>query len=219
MAADRPRRRNAGGPATRAALIASARRLFARRGYDGTSVRSITHEARANLGAVTYHFGSKQGLYEAVLEHVLSPLAARVGTAVASPGASLDRIERIVRAFFEHLEENQDMPHLMLQEIAAGKTPPPPVARVLGTVAGHLTALIREGQAAGEIRAGDPILLALSVISQPVHLTVTRRLAKTIGGIDQADPATHDRVVEHAARFARAGLAVSGGSAGGGARR
>src|SRR5436309_3022814 len=34
-----------GRPATRTALLTAARRLFARRGYDGTSVRAITHEA------------------------------------------------------------------------------------------------------------------------------------------------------------------------------
>ena len=67
---------------------------------------------------------------------------------------------------------------------------------------------MREGQTAGDIRLGDPILLALSLIYQPVHLTLVQRIGRDIMGLAQSDPATRDRVVEHAAAFARAGLAA-----------
>ena len=194
--------------ATRLALLAAARRQFARRGYDGASIRAITREARANLGSVTYHFGSKHALYHAVLDQVLSPLADRILTAVAVDGTALDRSERALRALFQHLAENPDMPQLMLQEIASGKTPPEPVARVLGAISGRLAHLMREGQADGDVRAGEPILLALSLIYQPVHLTLVQRMGKQVLGLDQSDPATRARVVEHAAAFARAGLAA-----------
>ncbi|HSG82026.1 MAG TPA: helix-turn-helix domain-containing protein, partial [Gemmatimonadota bacterium] len=52
---------------TAEALLRAAHHLFARFGYDGTSVRAITREAGSNLGAVTYHFGSKEALYDSVL--------------------------------------------------------------------------------------------------------------------------------------------------------
>ena len=193
---------------TRAALLGAARRLFARQGYDGASVRAITKDARVNLGAVTYYFGSKHALYDAVLDQVLSPLAARIDRAVDEEGSALDRAEGTVRALFEHLGENPDLPQLMLQEIAAGRPPPAPVARTLGAVSGRLAGLVREGQTAGDIRLGDPILLALSLIYQPVHLTLVQRIGRDIMGLAQSDPATRDRVVEHAAAFARAGLAA-----------
>ncbi len=51
-------------------LVEAARQLFASAGYDATSVRDITARAHANLGAITYHFGSKQALYHAVIERV-----------------------------------------------------------------------------------------------------------------------------------------------------
>jgi AcrR family transcriptional regulator len=192
--------------ATAEAVLASARRLFARLGFDGASIRAITSDASANLGAVTYHFGSKQALYEAVLERVLSPLAARVARAASIDGPALDRIERVVRGFFEHLDENPDMPQLMLQEIAAGKDPPPVVRRVLAQVSGVLIELIRDGQSSGEIRAGDPFLLALSCLYQPVHLTLVRRIARSVVGIDMTEPETRVRVVNHAVAFTRAAL-------------
>lgn len=85
------------GASTRADLIAAARALFSQRGFDGTSIRAITREAGTNLGAVTYHFGSKRELYGAVLEAGLRPLAMRVRDAAHSGGSALDRILSTLR--------------------------------------------------------------------------------------------------------------------------
>ncbi len=194
---------------TSAALRAAGRRLFARRGYDGASVRAITSEAGTNLGAVTYHYGSKKALYEAVLEDVLGPLPEGVGAAAAGGGTALERMEAVVRFVFDHLDRNPDMPQLMLQEIAAGKAPPPPVQRILGSVIGTLVGIVEAGQAEGSIRAGVPVLLALSVVAQPVHLTLLRRWARELARVDQDDPAVLRRVVDHAVAFVHAGLTTA----------
>jgi AcrR family transcriptional regulator len=44
-------------------LLDAAERLFGERGYDGVGLRELTEAARVNLGAATYHFGSKEALY------------------------------------------------------------------------------------------------------------------------------------------------------------
>lgn len=194
-------------PSTPKALLAAARELFARKGYDGTSIRSITDHAGANLGAVTYHFGSKRALYESVLQSVLSPLHDRVRRAAEAEGAPLDQLETVIRAFFRHLQENPDMPQLMLQELAAGKTPPPAVVGTLQSVVGTLTMIVGEGQSDLTIRSGNPLLLAMSVIYQPIHFTLIRRLARDVMGLDQSDPEVFGAVVDHAVEFARSGLA------------
>jgi AcrR family transcriptional regulator len=48
-------------------LLKAAEQLFADRGYHGATIRDITAAAKVPLGLATYHFGSKEGLYEAVL--------------------------------------------------------------------------------------------------------------------------------------------------------
>lgn len=53
--------------ATRASLIEAAAPLFAKEGYEGTKTRDIADKAKANVSAINYHFGSKMGLYQAVL--------------------------------------------------------------------------------------------------------------------------------------------------------
>jgi len=75
--------------ATAEALLASARRLFTEHGYRGASVRAITSEAGTNLGAITYHFGSKLALYEKVMALCMRPLAERVEEVVRGVGTPL----------------------------------------------------------------------------------------------------------------------------------
>ena len=56
---------------TRQRLIDESLRLFAEHGFKGVSVRDIAAAAQANVAAVSYHFGSKQGLYRTIFETVL----------------------------------------------------------------------------------------------------------------------------------------------------
>lgn len=55
-------------------ILDAAERLFMENGYDGTSTRSVVSEAKVNLAAVNYHFGSKEALMEAVLRRRLAIL-------------------------------------------------------------------------------------------------------------------------------------------------
>ncbi|SRR5579883_1992454 len=52
---------------TRDRIMKAAERLFAERGYDGTSIRAIVAKARVNQAAINYHFDGKDGLYREVL--------------------------------------------------------------------------------------------------------------------------------------------------------
>ncbi|MCK4378539.1 MAG: TetR family transcriptional regulator [Deltaproteobacteria bacterium] len=59
---------------TKQCILEAAERLFALHGYHHTSLRKITSEARVNLAAVNYHFGSKKALLKAIFECHLIPL-------------------------------------------------------------------------------------------------------------------------------------------------
>jgi AcrR family transcriptional regulator len=193
-------------------VLEVAIRLFARHGYNGTSIREITREAGANLGAVTYHFGGKRELYGRALERCIGPIAERVRTvATSEEGDAMSRLERVVALFFDYLRERPELPQLMLQETVAGRTPPLGALKQLRQVLGALAGLIAEGQAAGQVRAGDPRLLAVSVISQPLHLTLVSRLAMEM---DPDEPESRAALLEHARGFIQHGLsrpAMSGG--------
>ncbi|HKT72138.1 MAG TPA: CerR family C-terminal domain-containing protein [Steroidobacteraceae bacterium] len=57
---------------TRARILTGAMRLFAERGFDGASTRDIAAEAGVNAPALQYHFGNKQGVYDACVEHIVT---------------------------------------------------------------------------------------------------------------------------------------------------
>jgi AcrR family transcriptional regulator len=63
------------GQATRAHLVDVATRLFATRGYDGTSIEAVLAESGVSRGSLYHHFPGKDALFWAVLEGI----AARVG--------------------------------------------------------------------------------------------------------------------------------------------
>jgi AcrR family transcriptional regulator len=62
---------------TRERIMKAAERLFAERGYEGTSVRAIVAKARVNQAAINYHFAGKEGLYREVLRAAFRALTAR----------------------------------------------------------------------------------------------------------------------------------------------
>jgi AcrR family transcriptional regulator len=58
-------------PETRQKLLDAGTRLFAEYGYRGVSVRDLCTLAEVNVAAINYHFGGKQGLYQAVFTDTL----------------------------------------------------------------------------------------------------------------------------------------------------
>jgi AcrR family transcriptional regulator len=59
---------------TKEQIISVAKRLFAERGFAGTTLRNVIGEADVNLAAVHYHFGSKEELFRAVVERFARPI-------------------------------------------------------------------------------------------------------------------------------------------------
>lgn len=69
---------------SRAALVAAGIRLFATRGFDGTTTRDIARESGLNLSLIKYYFGDKEGLLDACLE---AASRGGIGAAVEALGA------------------------------------------------------------------------------------------------------------------------------------
>ncbi|MEM8721051.1 MAG: TetR/AcrR family transcriptional regulator [Cyanobacteria bacterium P01_G01_bin.39] len=59
---------------TKEQILDVAERLFAENGFAGTSLRRVVREAEVNLSAVNYHFGSKEGLFHAVVKRTAQPI-------------------------------------------------------------------------------------------------------------------------------------------------
>lgn len=65
-------RPNKGKVSTQTKILNAAEALFAREGFEQTSLRQITQEANVNLASVNYHFGSKKALIQAVVARYMN---------------------------------------------------------------------------------------------------------------------------------------------------
>ncbi len=94
---------------TRERILHTAERLFAEKGFDGTSIRDITTEAECNVAAVNYHFGGKDKLYIETFRRLLVDLRDRRILSMrrdmsAVPDPSLEYfLESFANAFLEPL--------------------------------------------------------------------------------------------------------------------
>lgn len=188
------------GP-TRDRIVAAARKLFADHGFHRASVRAITTRAKANLGAITYHFGSKDKLRDAVVDQLFGRMADRVSAAAASPGPAAERIAGIVRGIFAFFTDNPDAPRLMIHLLASGlvtaAAPPAPVVTHQRRTLQAITSVVEAGIAAGEFRAVKPLMVAFTIISQSVWFAIVRRQVAAISGVPVDRPEMTAAVERH----------------------
>ena len=90
--------------ATRGRLIATARRLFAEKGFAGTSTEEILSEAAVSRGALYHHFSSKTDLFRATFEAVEEELTAKL-LEVATSGGETDPIKILELGFNAFLDQ------------------------------------------------------------------------------------------------------------------
>lgn len=88
-------------PDRRYAILLAAEKLFARRGYNGVSIRQIADEAGVPLALVGYYFGPKNELFRAIFEHWNSTIRERLAAlaTVRTRAAEPDYLEQVVAAF------------------------------------------------------------------------------------------------------------------------
>jgi AcrR family transcriptional regulator len=85
---------------TRESLLDAAETLFSAHGIEAASLRQITQHAGANLAAVNYHFGSKDGLVRAVFSRRLRPLTSeRIQLLEQVDLDAEDAVEQVLTAF------------------------------------------------------------------------------------------------------------------------
>ena len=87
------------GEETRGRILSAALELFAEHGFEGASTRAIAERAGINLPAIQYYFGSKEGLYGAIVEQftqhmrlAVTPVADRICAALADDQVSRDHL-------------------------------------------------------------------------------------------------------------------------------
>jgi len=107
------RRPSAPAPDSRERLLESALLRFAEHGFDGATTRDIAAHAGVNLGLVQYHFGGKEQLWRAAVDHEFAALWSALETAVPTDG---DRPADMIRAAVRFAARHPALVRLMNDE-------------------------------------------------------------------------------------------------------
>jgi len=93
--------------ARRAQLIEIAKEVFAKRGYEATSVEEIAARAKVSKPIVYEHFGGKEGLYAVLVDREMEHVVQLISQAIAS-GTPRQRVESAALAFLTYVRDQPD---------------------------------------------------------------------------------------------------------------
>jgi TetR/AcrR family transcriptional regulator, regulator of cefoperazone and chloramphenicol sensitivity len=190
---------------TRRRLIEAAGEVFAEEGFHGATVRAIAARAETNLAAINYHFGDKEGLYQAVLGHACCNAGSNRGGGELSRDVPAEgRLAMLIRGAVEEMLRTRNhpwIPKLMQREKAAPtaiylqymeREILPVCQNTLPGIVAELTGLSAEHPS---VR-----LLVFSMVGQVNFYRMEGRLIDRLHPDFFADPKLADRLAEHLTR-------------------
>jgi AcrR family transcriptional regulator len=149
-------------------IIISAEKLFSEGGFSGTSVRDIAQEAKVNVAMISYYFGSKEKLLEAVFEYRILGTAIQLENIVANDKITpIHKIYSLIDHYTDKLFNNQCFYKLMLREQLKQMENADLLEIIYKSKKKNLdliSNLISEGQAKGQFRKKIDVSLMMSTL-------------------------------------------------------
>ena len=156
-------------------IIETAEALFADRGYDGISVRDIADEAGVNVAMISYYFGSKEKLMEAIFELRLGNMQMRVETLIKDDSMTpLQKMNLLIDEHIDRVMHKQCFHKVMYTVQLTNKNPAIlKAANALKLRSAKLVAeLIKEGQKKGVFKKKVDVILMLNTMVGTVSSTM-----------------------------------------------
>ena len=199
-------RRSAGLPSGRDVLLRAALRHFGLHGYHGVSLRALARDADVDMALVSRLFGSKAGLWLAMLEELEANRIARYDArlhALNDRARPLEpRVGEMIDLFIEMAIDVPDLLRLLLQDVSdGGDRIANAVEKLILPVRDQIVRLLGEGMDAGYVRGRDPEVMFLvftSAVAVPfgarafVDAALPQARRRTAGAAARNDPRNPD---------------------------
>ena len=196
---------------TRERLIEAAGELFAKNGFDGTSIRQICERANTNVAAIKYHFTNKQGLYEEMVLyafHYMDRFKSLSLEGMTPP----EQLRCFIRTKLENfLDYTRSAWHLQLIHGELKNQSSPLMEKVGELLEERLERLKRIVSAIVEIPVEDKrvTLYAFSVIGQCLFFARHAFIGRTSPVLKFYHTIDLDTLTEHIYSFSLAGMGVT----------
>jgi TetR/AcrR family transcriptional regulator len=203
-ASRRRKRRGVGRPDSQTdakvsdALLAAARELFLKHGFEKTTARQIAQEAHTTPAMIHYYFGDKAGLFHAMLDQTIAPLRALLAEGISNDAAQIDS-STLMSLQMRLVAANPWIPTVIVNEVLAqpGRLRPTFIRDVAGRHLPLLMKLFEQGQRSGKLRRElDPKLAALSFISLCMFPFIARAVVEPVFGV-RLDPLGVEQLIQH----------------------
>ena len=169
---------------TRVAILAAARRIFAQRGIDGTSVRAVAEAAQVNNAMIYYHFKDKDDLYRSMLADSFTAVADIWNDPLFKSHSPVKtKIQQFIAGYIRFHQGNEDLRRIMAMEFAgSGGNITWVCENFFADNFLQLTKLFRQGMRTGELRKIDPSTAAASLIVVIIHNFIMQPIAEHFHG-------------------------------------
>lgn len=146
---------------TRCAALDAAQRLFAEKGFAGTSMREIASASGISQPLIHYHFGSKEGLYRAVKERLIREGLRSIPPVPADQPDNPTDPSVLIRLMHTLFSGNEDLMRLIAwSHLEREKTPWPGEEEVHRTLAGHMRRHLHDIPSGRDV---DPLIATVMI--------------------------------------------------------
>src|SRR5262245_11888679 len=137
-------------------ILNKALELFSTKGYDATSVREICEAAEITKPTLYHFYGSKEGVYRALVEGALQQYKERLVRQVEAPGSPRERLKAIARDYFAFARERQDLVRFIFALVhnPSSSAPATDFSNFYATVVGLISSVVERGVEEGSLRPG-----------------------------------------------------------------
>ena len=158
-------------------ILEVAEKLFAEKGFDGTSIRDISKEANINVAMVSYYFGSKEKLLETLILHKTSGLKEQLENLIEENLEPVEKINKLVDLYINRLICNKGIYRVLHFELASKKVAIdlPSFTEIKKSNFKSLELIIQEGQEKGVFRKDVNIpLLTPTILGTFFHFQMNK---------------------------------------------
>jgi TetR/AcrR family transcriptional regulator len=195
---------------SKALILKTATRLFAQRGYKGTSLQAIADEVGMRKPSLLYHYPSKDAIRAAVLGELLERWKIRLPEILAVATSGTDRFTALFSEVSSFFRSDPHRAMIVMREVVDRPSETRDIlAEVLGPWLGLLVRAIKDGQEAGRVR---PEVDPESYLVQCIVLIIGSVIAADLSGFLYPDhpPGEHrQRQVDEVVRIAHSSLFLS----------
>ncbi|MGE3395969.1 MAG: TetR/AcrR family transcriptional regulator [Sphingomonas sp.] len=186
-------------------MFEAGARLFATRGFGPTTISDIAAAADVNRALVAYHFGSKGGLYDAILGEAVDHAAACLAQS-APDGDDYPELS-LVRAFADVFSSRPHLPGMILREhLDPNHLLDPAAARKLRGFMALTERALEQIPRGSKAKRFDPQIVHLICIGPLVHFLVAQRQREATADATAVTTPGLDVFVETLAAILRNGL-------------